>query len=67
MAWTDTETQRIEAIEEMLNTLQIAIRNLASKLQVEQLMLIKQTEIDSIKDRVISLESQVTALQSRIA
>lgn len=66
MAWTAAESQRVEAIEEMLNSLQIAINNLASKQQLRQLLLIRQEEIDSLKLRVTDLETQVAALQSQL-
>jgi polyhydroxyalkanoate synthesis regulator phasin len=64
MAWTDAETNRIEAIEDMLNKLQVAINNLASKKQMQQLLLLKQNEIDSLTQRVVTLESQITLLQN---
>lgn len=66
MALTTAETERIEAIETMLNNLQTAISNLASKQQIRQLILIKQQEIDELTARVASLESQVVILQSSL-
>ena len=66
MAWTSNETSRVEAIEEMLNKLQVAIKNLASKAQFRQLLLIRQTEITELTKRVESLENQVANLQNNL-
>lgn len=66
MSFSDAEEVRVRAIEEMINTLQIAINNLASKEQMRQLLLIKQSEIDSLTSRIASLEAQLTALQGSI-
>lgn len=66
MAWTAAEEKRIQAIEEMLNKLQIATKNLASKAQMRQLLLVKQAEIDELRQRVESLETQVTNLQNTL-
>ena len=64
MAWTDAETIRIETIEDIINKLQIAINNLASKKQMQQLLLLKQNEINSLIERITALESQITILQN---
>lgn len=66
MALTDAEQLRLLAIEETLNDLQIAVNNLASKLQVRQLLLLKQQEIDALTEKVELLESQIAILQSRL-
>lgn len=66
MAFTDAEEARIQDIEEMINALQIAYSNLASKTQLNQLILIKQREIDNLTARVETLESQLTVLQNRL-
>ena len=66
MSWTDAEETRIQAIETILNNLQIAVNNLMSKQQVRQLLLIKQNEIDSLTQRIETLESQVTNLQNTL-
>lgn len=64
MAWTDAETSRINTLEEALNDLATAINHLASKQQLRQLLLIKQTTIDALTLRVASLEAQIATLQS---
>lgn len=66
MALTAAEEARIDAIEKVLNELQIAINNLVSKRQVNMLLLVKQDEIDTLKTRVDQLETQLTTLQNRI-
>lgn len=66
MALTSAEERRVVAIEEMLNTLQVAIANTMSKTQMRQLLLIKQKEVDALTQRIVSLESQVTALQGEL-
>jgi polyhydroxyalkanoate synthesis regulator phasin len=66
MAFTAAEEARITAIEEMINKLSIAVGNLMSKQQMRQLLLLKQTEIDTMKDEISTLKSQVTSLQSSL-
>ena len=64
MAWTDAETQRIEYLETVINSLQTAISNVMSKEQMRQLIIVKQTEVNALTLRVASLESQITILQA---
>ena len=66
MTWDASEEQRILAIEETLNKVQIAISNLASKQQIRQLLLVKQTEIDALLKRVEDLEKIITLLEQSI-
>lgn len=66
MAWTAAEITRVEAIEEMLNAIQVAIGNLASKAQMRQLLLIRQTELDNLIARISSLETQIATLQNNL-
>jgi len=68
MALTDSEATRILAIEALLNELQTAVKyNVAAKKFVEQMLLLKQNEIDLLKSRITALESQVTALESKLS
>ena len=53
-------------VEELLNQVQTAITNLAAKETVQQLLLIKQTEITELQNRVKSLETQVALLQQSL-
>ena len=65
MAWTDGEEVRIQNLETVINDLQTAVQNnLASKLQMRQLLNIKQEEITALETRVTSLETQIAVLQS---
>ena len=66
MAWTDAETQRVIAIETVLNQVQIAIKNLASLAQLNKHIQIKQQQLDSLTQRVASLESQIQTLQNSL-
>ena len=66
MAWTASELQRVLAIEELLNRVQVAITQLASIAQLRQLNLVRQKDVDSLTDRVTTLEAQVAALQSKL-
>lgn len=66
MAWTDNEEKRVTMIEEVLNDLQIAMTKVMTKQQMQQLLLIKQTEIDSLTQRIAALESQIAILQAKI-
>ena len=66
MAWTDNESQRISMIEEVINDMQVAMKKFMTKQQLQALLLIKQTEIDSLTNRVTALESQLAILQAKI-
>lgn len=64
---TDAELARILQIEELLNELQTIVKNnLMTKAEARQTILIKQSEIDSLKQRVSQLESQLELLQNRL-
>jgi polyhydroxyalkanoate synthesis regulator phasin len=66
MALTAYEEARIALIEEVLNELQVATSNLAAKQQVRQLILLRQTEIDSLTTRVAELERIIIILEQRM-
>jgi polyhydroxyalkanoate synthesis regulator phasin len=60
----DTATEaRLQALESAVNEIQTAITNLASLAQLRQLNLIKQDELDALKTRVDTLESEIQVLQ----
>lgn len=63
MSFTPAETQRIEAIELMLNKLQDLITKLASQKQLRSIVVLKQNEINDLTARVAALESQIAILQ----
>lgn len=65
MALTDSQVQaRIEALEAKVNEIQIAINNLASKKTLNALLLVRQKEIDELKQQVKTLETEIAALQA---
>jgi polyhydroxyalkanoate synthesis regulator phasin len=66
MAWTTAEEKRIQAIETAINQLQTAVSNLMSKQQMRQLLLLRQEEIDTMKERITALETQVATLQGQL-
>lgn len=55
---------RLNAIEKAINEIQVAITNLASMAQLRQLNVIKQAEINDLKERVERLESELQVLQN---
>ncbi len=58
MSLTDNEELRLKAIESRLNTFQKAIKNLASKEELKQLLLVKETvevELRQIVDETVSI------------
>lgn len=57
-------TERIKVIEDKLNEIQLALNALATTAQLIQYTNIRQTEIEDLKARVTSLESQILVLQS---
>jgi polyhydroxyalkanoate synthesis regulator phasin len=59
-----TTATRLTALENAVNDIQTAITNLASMAQLRQLNLIKQEEVDALKDRVADLETQIQVLQT---
>lgn len=66
MAWTDAESDRIATLETVINQLQIAVTHLAAKQQLQQLLLLKQAEIEELTNRVESLERMVAILQQAL-
>jgi len=66
MSFTDAEEKRIQAIEEAITKLLIAVNNLAAKKQLSQLTLLKQADIDNLTQRVTALESQLTLVQAEL-
>ncbi len=63
MAWTDSETARVNAIESMLNKIQTVITKLASQAQLRSLSALRQTELNDLKADVETLKTQVSILQ----
>ena len=62
MAWTDSETARVELIEDALNKVLIKLNKTISKLQFRQLMLVRETEISDLDTRITAIESQLETI-----
>ena len=62
-----SDSDRITALEEYVNQLQLAVKNVASKQQIRQLLLLKQEEISTLSARVSELERLITLLENNIA
>jgi len=66
MSWTTAERTRVAALEVILNQVQVAVTNLAAKQQVRQLTLLKQSEINQLRERIEDLERIVLLLEGAI-
>lgn len=67
MALTNNQLlERIVAIEDTLNTVQVALNNLATKQQLKANLGIRQKEIDDLNKKVAELESQIKVLQEQL-
>ena len=64
MELTNTQLEeRIVALENKYNEIQLALNNVAAKSQLKQLAYIRQNEIDALTQRVTDLESSIAILQ----
>ena len=64
MALTNDQLlERIVIIETKLNEIQTALNNLVSRKQMKALAQLRQSEIEELKTKVATLESQVAVLQ----
>ena len=65
-ATLDTLEQRIFLLEEVVNNIQIAIKNLATKDQMSQLVLLRQQDIESLQTDVTALQNQVNEISEEV-
>lgn len=65
MAFTESEEARVAYIESTINKILDWVYGKASKAQLRQLLLVRQTEIDTLSTRVSALESQIEVLQNQ--
>jgi hypothetical protein len=63
MSWSDAEAERVEDIETTIVDLLQVFENLASRKQVEQLLLIKQKEVEQLQSRLVEVTSDILALE----
>ena len=61
-----TTDQRLTALEDALTALQVAIVNLASKKQLQELSLLKQQEVNDLQTRVTQLEATIQIIQDSL-
>ena len=54
---------RIKALEEAFNNLAVAVDNLASQQQVQELLVIIQADIAEFSEQVTALENRVQAIE----
>jgi polyhydroxyalkanoate synthesis regulator phasin len=66
MAWTQAEEDRIKTLETVINSLQTAVANLMSKMQMRQLIMIKQAQVDELTRRVETLERLVQIIEQHL-
>ena len=68
----DSETEinrihnRIQLIEEVVNSIQVAITNLATNEALSQLLLLRQKDMDSVKQRLTAAEAQIELLKGEV-
>jgi hypothetical protein len=62
----DQLTAQVIALENMVNIIQAAMNNLATKQQLNSLLSIRQVDIESLKSRVTTLETQMASLDARV-
>jgi hypothetical protein len=61
--WTEAEALRISTIESALNKLQTSVSSLTDKSQLQQLLLLKQSAIEDLQQRVAVLEQMISLLE----
>ena len=67
MALSNQELQdRVIALEKQLTNVQVAITNLATKKQLEQLNFINQRNITDLQDRLAIVEADIASIKSQI-
>jgi len=66
MTWSAAETERIVNIEEQVNLLQEKTDQLASKKQLNELMVLLQSSLETLQTTVNSIQSQLTVLTNRV-
>ena len=64
MAFTESESRRIRAIELKLNDIQTALNNLATREQLKQLLNIRQSEITELQEKIEELEQRIVDLEN---
>jgi hypothetical protein len=63
MALNDSEEKRIQSIEQVLSKHSTAIRNLASKRQLNHILALLTQQLETIQTELASIQSQIEALK----
>lgn len=66
MPTTDDLQKDVDYIMTVLNDVQVAMTNLASKAQMRQLTLLRQQDITDLLARVAALEAEVASLKQNL-
>ncbi len=64
MSWTSDEETRVQQSEKALAKILIAIKNLASKRMVNQLLAVLQEENRQLRADIVELQAQVELLKA---
>lgn len=57
---------RLGTIEEVLNKVQTAMLNLATQEQLRRINLIRQTEIETLKERITEIQNELALINSEV-
>ncbi len=67
MAWTTAEENRVAALESLVDTMMTTIEELATKLMLSQTTTILEFDIQTIRVRLDTIESEIAILQGHHA
>lgn len=62
MAFTDEEEKRVQRLENTVGQLTTAIKNLASKRQLNHILSLVERQIKEVRDDIASIKAQIEAL-----
>jgi len=62
----ETLTERVELLEEVVNRIQLILRNVATITSLNQILLIKQQDLDDLKTDVETLEAQLALVRDEV-
>jgi len=62
----DSLEQRVELLEEVVNSIQVALQNVASVEALNQILLIKQKDISDMKIDIEALRNEIELLKAEV-